>query len=258
MFPCKTKSGGLILAACVVAFVAAQLTLADDDAKPNKPPVAAKQEAKQKAAAEKKAADEKKGVPLEIKLPKPAFKGTPKHVPAGTRLEKPRKGPRPPLIVPKGVRNISKGRPVTSSDSEPIIGELKLVTDGDAEANAGAYVELGPGVQWVQIDLGGKYAIHALLIWHYHMNARVYHDVVVQVADDEDFIENVRTLYSNDHDNSAGLGIGESKEYWDTFEGKLLDTKGVVARYVRLYSQGNIDDDMNHYTEVEVFGLPVK
>ena len=90
------------------------------------------------------------------------------------------------------------------------------------------------------------------------MNARVYHDVVVQVADDADFLENVRTLLNNDHDNSAGLGVGNDKEYWETFEGKLIEAKGAVARYVRLYSKGSTGDDMNHYTEVEVFGVPAK
>ncbi len=208
----------------------------------------------EKAAAK---ADDKL-VPLELKLPKPAFKGTPTHVPAGTNLEPPRKGPRPPLLVPPGTKPLSAGLAATSSDRDPIIGSLKLVTDGDKEANEGSYVELGPKLQWVQLDLKQKCAVWGVLVWHNHMNARVYHDVVVQVADDADFIENVRTLFNNDHDNSAGLGVGADKEYWETSEGKLIEAKGVVARYVRLYSKGSTADDMNHYTEVEVFGLPAK
>lgn len=219
-----------------------------------------KQAKKDEAAkAEKKQNDGGKLVPLELKLPRPAFKGTPKHVPPGAaNLEKPRKGPRPPLLVPKGTKPLSGGKKVTSSDEDPIIGEIKFVTDGDKEAHEGGYVELGPGLQWVQIDLGKTYQLHALLVWHYHGSARVYHDVVVQVADDADFITNVRTVFSNDHDNSSGLGLGDAKEYWDTYEGRLIDAKGVVARYVRLYSKGSTADDQNHYTEVEVYGLPVK
>jgi hypothetical protein len=197
-------------------------------------------------------------VPLELKLPKPAFKGTPTHVPPGTNLEPPRKGPRPPLLVPPGTKLLSAGLPATSSDRDPIIGSLKVVTDGDKEATEGSYVELGPKLQWVQIDLKKSTALWGILVWHNHMNARVYHDVVVQVADDADFIENVRTLFNNDHDNSAGLGVGGEKEYWETSEGKLIEGKGAVARYVRLYSKGSTADDMNHYTEVEIFGLPVK
>lgn len=199
-----------------------------------------------------------KGEPIVIKLPRPVFKGTPKHAPPGARVEKPRAGERPPFFAPKGVRVISHGKPVTSSYEEPIIGEMKCVTDSDKDASEGGFIELGPGVQWVQIDLGKPYALHAIVVWHYHISARIYHDVVVQVADDEDFIENVRTLFNNDHDNSAGLGVGQDMEYWDTYEGKLIDAKGEKARYVRFCSRGNTEDEMNHYTEAEVFGLPVK
>lgn len=197
-------------------------------------------------------------VPLELKLPKPAFKGTPTNAPANTNLEENRKGPRPPLLVPPGVVNVAAGKPVTSSDPEPIIGSLKLVTDGDKEAKEGSYVELGPGKQWVQIDLKGRYRIYAIVLWHYHGNARVYHDVVVQLADDRDFLENVSTVFNNDHDNSSGLGVGKDKEFWETYEGKLIDAGGVPARFVRLYSKGSTADDQNHYTEVEVYGLPAK
>ncbi len=196
--------------------------------------------------------------PIPLRLPKPAFKGTPKHVPPNSNLEKPRKGRRPALLAPKGTANISAGKKVSSSDDDPIIGEAALITDGDKEAGEGSYVEFGPGVQYVQIDLDQGFAVHAVLVWHYHGSARVYHDVIVQVSDDKDFITGVTTLYNNDHDNSSGLGLGRDKEYWDTYEGRLIDAKGVVGRYVRLYSNGSTSDDQNHYTEVEVFGLPVK
>jgi hypothetical protein len=197
-------------------------------------------------------------VPIELKLPKPAFKGTPTNAPKNVNLEEPRKGPRPPFRAPPGTQIVSKGKPVSASDKEPIVGELKFVTDGEKEAKEGSYVELGPGLQWVQIDLKAKTALHAIVIWHYHNNARIYRDVVVQVADDADFIENVRTLFNNDNDNSAGLGVGSDKEFWETFEGKLVDAKGAVARYVRLSSKGSTADDLNHYTEVEIWGVPAK
>lgn len=211
-----------------------------------------------KAAAPKKVAGTAHLVPLKLKLPKPVFVGTPKNIPPGTTVEKPTGKPRPPLMVPPGVKNVALGKPVTSSDEEPIIGDLDLITDGDKEATEGSYVELGPGLQYVQIDLGAEYKIYAIVIWHYHGDPRVYHDVIVQVADDPDFITNVKTLFNNDHDNSAGLGIGKDREYFETYEGKLIDAKGVKARYVRLYSNGSTADDQNHYTEVEVFGLPAK
>ncbi len=212
------------------------------------------------ARAEEKSAAQAGGdkVPVEIVLPKPAFKGTPKNAPPGTNLEPPRKGPRPPMLAPKGTKLVSRGKPVTASDMEPIIGEIKFVTDGQKEANEGSYVEMGPGLQWVQIDLKEPHEIHAIVAWHFHNNARVYKDVVVQIADDADFVSNVRTVYSNDHDNSSGLGVGTEKEYWETYEGRLIEAAGQKARFVRLYSKGNTDDDQNHYTEVEVYGIPSK
>lgn len=196
--------------------------------------------------------------PIPLVLPKPAFKGTPENAPPGANLEPPRKGPRPPFLAPPGVAMISKGKKVTVSDQDPIIGEITLINNGDKEARDGGYVEFGPGVQWVQIDLEKPQQIFAVVVWHYHNSARIYHDVIVRVADDADFTKNVRTLYNNDHDNSSGLGVGSEKEYWETYEGRLIDGKGQTARYVRLYSNGSTADDQNHYTEVEVFGMPAK
>lgn len=200
-----------------------------------------------------RAADQNK-VELRLDLPKPAFKGTPKNAPPGANLEPARKGPREPLMVPEGVKLLSAGKPVTSSDSEPIIGKLKFVTDGDAEAAEGSYVELGPGVQWVQVDLGAEHEIHAVLLWHYHISARIYNDVIVQVSNDKDFVSGVTTIFNNDHDNSAGIALGDAKEYWETYEGKLISAGGAKGRYIRAYSKGNSEDDQNHYTEIQIFG----
>ncbi len=195
--------------------------------------------------------------PINIELPKPMFVGTPQDVRV-TNLEKPLGGPRPPFLAPVGTTNVAAGKPVTSSDNDPIIGDVEQITDGDKEASDGSYVELGPMVQYVTIDLEGMYNIYAIVIWHYHMQAQVYLDVVVQVADDPDFITNVRTIFNNDDDNSAGLGVGKDMNYTETNEGKLIDAKGVQARYVRLYSNGNSTDELNRYIEVEVYGKPVE
>ena len=92
-------------------------------------------------------------IQLKIELPKPQFTGTPKDI-RSPNLEPPRGGkPRPPIEVPVGADKVlSRDCKVTSSDPEPIIGELSFITDGDKEHDAATYVELGPGTQWVQID----------------------------------------------------------------------------------------------------------
>ena len=194
-------------------------------------------------------------VPLDIKLPRSMFVGTPQNMRV-PNLEKPLGKPRQPFLAPVGTENVAFGRAVASSDEEPIIGEIELITDGDKEATDGSYVELGPFLQNVTIDLEAVHDIYAVLVWHYHKQPRVYFDVVVQVADDPDFISNVRTVFNNDHDNSAGLGVGQNLHYVETAEGKLIDAKGARARYVRLYSYGNTSNDLNHYIEVEVYGRP--
>jgi len=194
---------------------------------------------------------------LKIQLPKPMFVGTPKNI-RTPNLEPITGKPRGPFLVPVGTVLLSAGKPVAASDKEPVIGELSFITDGKKSGEDGYYVELGPGLQWVQIDLGKSSPLAAIVAWHYHSQARVYRDVVVQVSDDKDFIAGVTTLYNNDHDNTSGLGIGKDKEYIETYEGKLVDAKGIKARFVRLYSAGNTSNDMNHYVEVEVYGLPAK
>lgn len=195
---------------------------------------------------------------LKIELPKPMFQGTPKNIKSDD-LEATVGTKRAPFMAPKGLTNLAAGKAVTASDSEPIIGDLEMLTDGDKEAADGSFVEFGPGVQWVQIDLGKEAEIFAIVFWHYHSQARVYKDVVVQVSNDPDFVKEVKPVFNNDRDNSAGLGAGTPKcEYIETNEGKLIDAKGVKGRYVRLYSNGNTSNDMNHYIEVEVFGKPAK
>ena len=196
-------------------------------------------------------------VALPIELPRPVFQGTPQNIDM-ENLEKPLGKPRPPFLAPTGVKNLAAGILPTSSDDMPIIGDVDYITDGDKEGTDGSFVELVYGLQHVTIDLGSPNEIYAILFWHYHRSPRVYKDVIVQVADDEDFTQNVRTVFSNDNDNSAGLGTGPDMLYVETSEGKLVDAKGHVARYVRLYSNGSTENDQNCYVEVEVFGRPTK
>lgn len=202
-----------------------------------------------------KAASEMK--PIEIKLPKPMFIGTPQNLKV-PNVEKPLGKARPPFLAPVGTKNVALDKLVASTDEEPIIGEIELITDDDREAADGCYVELGPFLQHVTIDLGATHNIYAIVMWHFHKQARIYFDVILQVADDPDFIQNVKTLFNNDIDNSAGKGVGKDQHYVETAEGKLIDAKGVQARYVRLYSNGNSNNDLNHYIEVEVYGKPAK
>lgn len=192
---------------------------------------------------------------LKLQLPKPMFVGTPTNI-RSPNLEAVTGKPRGPFYVPKGTRLLSREKPVRSSDRQPVIGELGMITDGEKAGGDGYFVELGPGRQWIQVDLGAPQALYAILVWHFHSQARVYRDVIIQVSDDRDFLRGVTTVFNNDHDNSSGLGVGSDKEYVEVAEGRLCDPKGARGRYVRLYSNGNTTNDLNHYVEVEIYGKP--
>lgn len=196
--------------------------------------------------------------PLPLTLPKPKFQGTPKNVPPGTTVPKSTGDYklRAPFLAPPGTQNVALKKPVVLSLEDTISGRADLLTDGDKEAVEGSCVVLNPGLQYVQVDLGAMFQAYAIVFWLNHGDPRVFHDVIVQVAEDADFITGVQTVFSNDHDNSGGLGIGQELEYFETFEGKLVDAKGVKTRYVRVYTNGNTADELNYFTEVEVYGKP--
>ena len=91
-------------------------------------------------------------VPLEVELPRWGFDGEwqlfeewrRKRPDAENCTEK-----LAPFLVPRGTRNLALHRPVTSSEKEPTIGELGLITDGYKEGTESSYVELGERLQYV-------------------------------------------------------------------------------------------------------------
>ena len=195
-------------------------------------------------------------IPLTTTIPPEKIEGTPIEIKVPNL--KPAASKAPQIQVPAGTSLLSKGKPVTASDDFPIIGDLPYITDGEKEAGEGYFLELANGLQWVQIDLEQEASIQALWVWHYHSQRRAYHDVIIQISNDPAFATGVTTVFNNDFDNSSSLGTGSDAPYIETQYGLLVPVAGVKGRYVRLYSQGNTSNDMNHYIEVEVFGSPAK
>ena len=193
-------------------------------------------------------------VPFKTALPKPKLAGTPVAIKVPNLETAADIAARPPVMIPEGSTNLALGKTVTSSDDMPVIGDLTLITDGDKDSDEGSYVELGDGKQWVQIDLGKEHKIHAIALWHFHSQERVYYDVVVQISNDPEFQKNVTTVFNNDKDNRSGLGAGKDKSYIDTNKGRVFPVDGVSGRYVRFYSRGNTANSANHYIEAEVWG----
>jgi hypothetical protein len=189
---------------------------------------------------------------LQLEFPPPKVTSTPAPIRL-PHLEAPN-AKAPEISVPADVTNVAAGKTVTSSDPWPIIGELDMVTDGDKESEDGYYVELGEMMQWVQVDLEAPTEIYGIGLWHYHAQPRAYLDVIIQVSNDPEFGEGVTTIFNNDHDDSSGMGRGSDPAYIEKNHGRLIPGNKAVGRYVRLYSNGNTSDGLNHYIEVEVFG----
>jgi hypothetical protein len=201
-------------------------------------------------------ADGGKLEPLALELPPPSIHGTPRDLQPDPKIEPLSSTPRPPLMVPAGVTNVALGKPVTGS-VRPLIGDLNKVTDGRKAPEDSDTVELRRGTQFVQVDLGGEHVIAAIAIWHDHRVFQVMRDVVIQVSNDPEFAQ-AQTLFNNDTDNTSGHGAGTDREYFETFEGKLLNTKGVKGRYVRSYLRGSSLNPLNCWQEIEVYALPLQ
>lgn len=193
-------------------------------------------------------------VDIPIALPEPFFGGTPLDY-FGPNLEIPTFKDPGPLKAPKGTENVALGKPVTSS-TEPHSGSLSQVTDGIKTWKDEAVVEIGPGHQWIQIDLEKPHFIYGIMLWHAYRTERIYFDVIVQASRDPEMKKDVVTIYNNDHDNSSGMGKGEDKEYIESHRGRLIALPdGVKGRYLRFYSNGGTMDEFNHYMEVEIYGV---
>src|SRR5262245_52354316 len=115
-------------------------------------------------------------VPLKIELPSPAYKGTPKNVPIGPYTDPPSDQPRAPFMVPAGLTNLARAAKVTSSDKNPTREQLAKVVDGDKDSADSSILLLRKGTQYVQLDLGTPCELFAIVLWHAHNAAKVYHD----------------------------------------------------------------------------------
>ena len=201
-------------------------------------------------------------VPLDIKIPRLGSYEWVHMRPVPNMQENDEYGKhREAFLVPIGTKNFALGKPVSSTDDAPIIGNIEQVTDGKKDWAERGFVELDCGLQSVTIDLLDTYEIYAIVFWHNTGHAGpgpVYFDVIVQLSNEHNFIKGVKTLFNNDIDNSAGFGIGKDKHYREIRYGKLIDANGAQVRYVRLYSNGNNSNELNHYVEVEVYGKAVK
>ena len=189
----------------------------------------ARQEAEERVAGRGRAGDV---TVIRPEMPKPLFVGS--GIPPGNlppNLERSNVPPVREVTISRVVSLLSRGMAVTSSDPAPL-GELSLLTDGDKMGDDGYGVELLPGQQWVQLDLGETREIWLLWLWMYHKMAVIYKDVIIEVANDPEFSD-ARIIFNNDHDNTSGMGIGKDESWIETNHGHAIRTNGARGRYIR-------------------------
>ena len=88
-------------------------------------------------------------VPLALDLPNAAFIGTPPsdlQTNSYTEPYDPDK-PRPPMMVPPGLKNLAPGSKLTCSDKNVTAETLAKLTDGDKEASDQSIIFLRRGTQ---------------------------------------------------------------------------------------------------------------
>ena len=151
--------------------------------------------------------------------------------------------------------NLAPGSTITSSIT---FSGISYITD-TLTTNSSKAAKSVPGLHWVQLDLGAIYELNAIKLWHYFSDGRIYRDVVVQLSNDPTFSSGVVTVFNNDKDGSAGLGVGTDSEYKESSTGKMISFNPVNAQYARFYSNGSTVTGWNHYVEIEIYGyeLPI-
>src|SRR3954466_14594637 len=90
-------------------------------------------------------------VPLDVKLPGAAFKGTPANIQTNSYTEPYSDAPPAAMMVPAGLENLAKNAKLTCSSSNVMNGPLDKLIDGDKEATETSIVLLRKGTQWVQM-----------------------------------------------------------------------------------------------------------
>ena len=93
--------------------------------------------------------------PVTIRLPSPGVRGNAAESCQHSKFGKAVGQGARPVSRAGGSKNVATGKKVTSSETDPVVGDLTLITDGDTTQIEGNNVELGRGVQWIIMDLEG-------------------------------------------------------------------------------------------------------
>lgn len=161
----------------------------------------------------------------------------------------------------KGVQYSTKTNRVALADdanfvlsAAPISGTTHSIHDGDFGSSN--YLELPSGEQNVTIDLGGKYMIGKLNVWHFWHDQRTYHGTKTEVS--EDGINWITVFDSAIEGEYMETELGHEIKFWGYPEKPKNYTDNFIecipVRYIRDTINGNTVNTNNHWVEVQAFG----
>ena len=131
--------------------------------------------------------------------------------------------------------NVALNKTVTASAS---VSNLTLVTDGSTASSP--YADCGPGLVYVQIDLGAIYFLDTISVWHYWADSRTYSSTKTQISENGTDWTDVF--------NSATAGT-----YAESSGGKVNIFTAKNTRYIRDYVNGSSANAYNHWVEIQAF-----
>ncbi len=122
------------------------------------------------------------------------------------------------------------------------------------------YLELGDTSdrqnhsRYVQVDLGAEYDLNKIHLTRY-ADGRTYGPTVIELSKNEDFTEKTQVFNSDKSGNVHNLGEGKDDLYSETAEGKEVTFEKTTARYIRVYVNGqpNNNSTSDHIVELEAF-----
>lgn len=171
----------------------------------------------------------------------------------GSSVAPPAPGPVVVPSTPVATPSLALHAPVVASSDT--VQNPEYATDGNIDA--AQYAGLDSGIQWAVLDLGSSFKLNQIKLWRYFADGRSYHDVIIQVSDDPQFMTGVTTVFNNDTDNSCLQGAGTDLEYAETADGRVFDFAAATGRYIKLWSNGSSSNGWNQIVEVEAYGQAV-
>jgi hypothetical protein len=153
--------------------------------------------------------------------------------------------------------NIAAGKTVTFN-ADGTTGTSSIPSDGNKTVQGGGYLSFGTGTQnnnngeqdYVQYDLGSNYRIAESKVYFYGMDSRSYWYKVAYSTDNANWHYAVG---SKDNNGWVLSPLSDKMKTGDLFPTVDSFPIPIVARYIRLYANGNTVNTANHIYEWELF-----